>query len=892
MTTDLVHVSGSDLSGRIVRREIPMSEEYRRLYGSQVNMDLIEQAVRNAESGMMADLCDLETEMMKNDGHLSSVLSKRVGALEAADWDLTPPQGIDRGDKKAAEEICTKVNTILRAIPFFGERISDLAWATYDGRSALEIHWAPGAHGLRMAPVDLQWVHPRRLAFGPRREMRIVDTWRASSGFSEQGIALEDHPGKFVSWTPRLFREYPEREGLGPRALYWCFFKRFSWRYRMKLTELFGLPWRIVEVDKDSPAQPESITQAKEDAEKLGGENTAAFDRGLKLKVEWPVEGSHDIFTITSDQVDSQISKLVLGNPGTTDAVANRAESIVHRGEQDIIVQRDGNGCGARIQHHLVRRIVLTGYGPDAMHLCPLFQLRTQPQRDRKSELERVDKVLSFGLAVPESYVREASGIRPPADGEAFIQKGASKGVDQFGNPLPGGYEVVDPSKPTPPAGPASPPAAGAGGGEGEEPPGPGDEGTPEGDGPDGAAAGALRDLLGLEREAGGYFELGASDGPKALPANAVHGSPETLVAKGLREGMRSVEAWTASLLDACDGATTAPQLYRRLEKATASLDLEGLARALERRMLHSLALGALDSDWESENDRVIKPPAFALDRPEEEWEPLELDAVSGDFAAKPFAEALKFFRAKNVLSRRAFDRLGAEAKRRAFTIAGLASKRLLEVAHSEIARQLEQGGDLRAFRAALQERIGLAGWAKDNPSHVEVVFRNAVGGAYASGRDVQMRQPEVLAARPYWQILGVGDARCRATHKAAHRKVLRADDSFWQRAPLPWGHNERCRKVARSAEAVKKLGLEVVAGSSLQGLPDEGWDGSSTLLESARGDVWIDEPAETPEPAELPFASRSAAYLADLAEYRALGVTPDMAALARLHGVPPPKES
>jgi uncharacterized protein with gpF-like domain len=87
------------------------------------------------------------------------------------------------------------------------------------------------------------------------------------------------------------------------------------------------------------------------------------------------------------------------------------------------------------------------------------------------------------------------------------------------------------------------------------------------------------------------------------------------------------------------------------------------------------------------------------------------------------------------------------------------------------------------------------------------------------------MRQPEVLAARPYWQILGADDDRTRPTHKAAHRRVLRADDAFWKRSPLPWGHNCRCRKVSRSSEDLTRLGLTVSSGADLMGLPDEGWD-------------------------------------------------------------------
>lgn len=43
--------------------------------------------------------------------------------------------------------------------------------------------------------------------------------------------------------------------------------------------------------------------------------------------------------------------------------------------------------------------------------------------------------------------------------------------------------------------------------------------------------------------------------------------------------------------------------------------------------------------------------------------------------------------------------------------------------------------------------------------------------------------------------------------------------------------HNCRCRKISRSTEDLKRLGLTVSTGSDLHGLPDEGWQNQSVLL-------------------------------------------------------------
>src|SRR5262249_25495379 len=156
----------------------------------------------------------------------------------------------------------------------------------------------------------------------------------------------------------------------------------------------------------------------------------------------------------------------------------------------------------------------------------------------------------------------------------------------------------------------------------------------------------------------------------------------------------------------------------------------------------------ALDSVWEREHDQPIAPAHFAT------------GAGQDDFAAKPFAQAIQEFRVKQVLRKSDFERLSGAAKRRAFTVAGLAQDEMLKAAHDELGHALAAGADLGTFADALETRFDEAGWTQLNPSHVELVFRNAVMGAYASGRDTEMRQPAVLEARPFWQVLGVSDDR------------------------------------------------------------------------------------------------------------------------------------
>jgi SPP1 gp7 family putative phage head morphogenesis protein len=155
----------------------------------------------------------------------------------------------------------------------------------------------------------------------------------------------------------------------------------------------------------------------------------------------------------------------------------------------------------------------------------------------------------------------------------------------------------------------------------------------------------------------------------------------------------------------------------------------------------------------------------------------------------------------------------------------------MLATAHDELAKAITAGADLREFSKALGDRFDAAGWTRLNASHLETVFRTNVMGAYSDGRRAQMTQPTVMAARPYWQILGVKDSRTRDPHAAAIGKVLPAGDPFFDRAGPPFGFNCRCRTVSRSAKDLARLGLVPTIGAQIRGLPDDGWDASGSSL-------------------------------------------------------------
>lgn len=266
------------------------------------------------------------------------------------------------------------------------------------------------------------------------------------------------------------------------------------------------------------------------------------------------------------------------------------------------------------------------------------------------------------------------------------------------------------------------------------------------------------------------------------------------------------------------------------IEDEAAAIDVLELANPIAQTAMRALMLGALDSEYEQEADVDVEPALFEY--------PEHLKAVP-KFTMKPFQEAIDEFDSRRVVTRRTFDRMAAIAKARAFTVAGLAKKDLVQVVRDELKQSIVDGNDLRKFRKALKGRAELRGWLAPGPPtevptvpgkpwHIETIYRNGVRSSHSRGQMIQRLDPDIRAAFPYWEIRTVPDDRRRNEHAKLHGKVLAVDDPFWRTVGAPpWGFNCRCRLVARTRRQAERKG--VTTGAELEA-PDKilgkGWTG------------------------------------------------------------------
>lgn len=761
------------------------SRDNRRNYGKYLSPDVIDMVLRQANDGLMQNLTDISRETVRVDPHLASVLMKRFFAVASLPWEVQPATGlgIDRG--KALEHAVV-VNAQLRRMGGLKQSIYDIAWGRYDGRCAFEIDWnlTPKPYQTKYGTVNLSanrllWIHPRRLSFGSRRELRILDEGsKIQQGFSSVGVSLHDDDlqrtklwRKFIAWTPRMLCDYPEREGLAPSCLYWAFFKRFSARDRMQLLELFGKPWRIIKVNPDADIDADDLEEADRVIDALGHSSTARLPQGADLEIPQPGRTAGHVHQSVIDDANREISKLVLGQTGTTDGVPaglNSNQTDVMADEQTLILRSDADAIAELLETYLCDATIEVNFGPEALDYAPRFVLRYDRPVDRNTEIQRLTGALNAGLGIRREEAYEVVGFGIPDEGDFVVrvEQPPSTGFTQLPqNPRP----IIIPPELS-------------------------DSYTGDGGSSDDSHADKMNIQVGSDAVTSivTVNEARAAQGlpPLALP----DGTPDPdgdLTIKEFNEKKMASAMSRDSEPDDIAAALVTPErkalLERHVTPENAIYLLENIlsAYAVNTAASPSSILLTEDgdddiheqpsSDWGSPEDLLrkgrkemmrtsklwadsvsdaidgledaneivsairrvfedvdIQPYARAIERrmvqgaalgamdhaleigdiekPEVSADRGSTKKVSLSFSTMPFNQAIRSFVKRDIVSRSVWDTLRADVKRKSFTVAGIESQSMRQKVFEVLAKEIEKGADLRYFKKTMLDALRSAG--------------------------------------------------------------------------------------------------------------------------------------------------------------------------------------
>lgn len=314
----------------------------------------------------------------------------------------------------------------------------------------------------------------------------------------------------------------------------------------------------------------------------------------------------------------------------------------------------------------------------------------------------------------------------------------------------------------------------------------------------------------------------------KVVEATAANGSVETIVDDGVVASAVVTGGWATTIADAIPQTDSALRIRAAIDAVERQLDVDELASVQGDGFVHGVMLGSLDASYELDTENAVEPAEFTAHD-----DVLLLTEPMPGFASMPYEAALREFLGLKPLTKRAFTKLDALARGRAFTVAGASRESIVRTVQRELARQVARGADLRDFRDRVVPRLERAGWTPKNPSHVENVFRTNVMKTYSAGRVEFNMKPAVLKARPVWTWRGVQDGppRQRDSHRKAHGYSMLAANPEWARIYPPAGWQCRCRILAMSLKRAGKLVDSIVGAVSPLRLVDSGFSAGVPAL-------------------------------------------------------------
>lgn len=237
-------------------------------------------------------------------------------------------------------------------------------------------------------------------------------------------------PFRFIYANIAAKSGLPLRSGLARIAAWSWMFKAYTQRDWAIFTQTYGQPlrlgrWHQGASEEDKAALFKAVAN-------IAGDCAAIIPEGMQIEfVETGnVNASSDLYEKRADWLDRQVSKAVLGQTTSTDAVSGgHAVSREHRLVQEDIETADARALSAILNRDLIRPWVQLEFGPQARYP------RLVIARPRAEDLEGMSNVLArlvpLGLRVSMSEVRDKAGFADPGAEDEVL------GVPPAPPPLP-----------------------------------------------------------------------------------------------------------------------------------------------------------------------------------------------------------------------------------------------------------------------------------------------------------------------------------------------------------------------------------------------------------------------------------------------------------------------
>ncbi|MBN2631557.1 MAG: DUF935 domain-containing protein [Rhodobacteraceae bacterium] len=374
--------------------------------GDGLNPQRLSAILREADMGDPVRYMELAETVEERDLHYVGVLGTRRRSVAQLPFTVEP------GDDSAEAERHAKLLRDWLQRDELQTDLFDVLDCIGKGYSGTEIIWDTSMGD--WMPARLERRDPRWFRFADHdltTPMRLDE--------SGQKIPLEG--GKFI-WAQIAAKSgLPLRSGIA-RIVAWAWmFKAFTQRDWAIFTQTYGQPVRVGKWGTGaSEADKATLFRA---VANIAGDMAAIIPDSMQIEFveSGNVGAASSNYKERSDWLDMQVSKAVLGQTATTDAVTGGLGSgKEHRQVQEDIERSDASALAGILNRDLVRPFVQLNFGPQKVY--PRIKIARPDEEDLAAFATAVTPFIDRGLPVAQSAIYARFGLAEPKAGEAILR--------------------------------------------------------------------------------------------------------------------------------------------------------------------------------------------------------------------------------------------------------------------------------------------------------------------------------------------------------------------------------------------------------------------------------------------------------------------------------------
>lgn len=372
---------------------------------SGMTPEILAAVLRAAEAGDTRRYYALAEQLLERDSHAAAVINTRIRQVVQLDITVEPADDSAVAAKHAAliEQFLAREELI--------EELFDLQDAIAKGVSILEIDWDVGATPL--LPKRLIWRDPRGFMWDKETLSRLQLR-------DEAGQGQELPAWKFVIHRHQAKSGIAARDGLARQCAFLSLFKSLTIKGWVSFCETYGQPYRIGKYG--TGAMPEDRETLLDAVLSIAADAGAIIPESMQIEfVETNVSGSAQAFEALARYANQEISKLVLGQTTTTEAISGgHAVSREHNEVREDIERADARALAATLKRDLIIPIIALNFGEQQAY--PSLRIGRPEALDIQALVDAVAKLVPLGFGVPEDYLRRRLYVPEPEVGKPVLQ--------------------------------------------------------------------------------------------------------------------------------------------------------------------------------------------------------------------------------------------------------------------------------------------------------------------------------------------------------------------------------------------------------------------------------------------------------------------------------------